>query len=53
MVVSETTVNDIAAVAPELTAVAAVEYVPVIVTVGVLPLSIEAGLTAVTVGTGT
>jgi len=51
MLVAETTLNDVAAVPPKLTAVAPVKFVPVIVTVA--PTAPEVGVKLVIVGTGT
>jgi hypothetical protein len=52
MVVDETTVNEIALVAPNVTAVAPVKPVPVIVTIAPPACAPVAGLTFVTVGPG-
>jgi len=51
MLAAETTLNDVAAVPPKLTAVAPVKFVPVIVTVA--PTAPEVGVKLVIVGTGT
>jgi hypothetical protein len=50
MLVALTTVNEVAAVPPKLTAVAPVKFVPVIVTV--CPVPAEIGLNDVIVGGG-
>ncbi len=50
MLVALTTVNEVAAVPPKLTAVAPVKFVPVIVTV--CPVPAEVGLNEVIVGGG-